>query len=187
MIHHFDLAIEVHPDGTATATLNSPGSFDTPIAETTAANADKALVVLAGMLTIPSTAYPVIQCCEKDTPIPLVCGVPAGCSSPNGHYVGLNVVWTALDLGWQDTMAAAAAETYDEHYADEGWPYADHWHDIVDDAEKWLNEHTTGGLWHWADGDFRLDLTEVCPQCGDQRFADADIADDVCGEHLSWD
>jgi hypothetical protein len=31
---HFDLTVEVDEDGSATATLNDPGSFDVPLAET---------------------------------------------------------------------------------------------------------------------------------------------------------
>jgi hypothetical protein len=193
MIHHFDLAIEVHHDGSATATLSDPGSFDVPIAETTAATVDKALVVLAGMLTIPTPRAPIIRVTNDDSgqvsEYVLNSGVVSGCSSPNGHYVGLNVVRTALEFGWPDTMAAGAAETYDDWYHREDWAHADHWHDIVDDAEEWLNEHTEGGLWHWADGDFRIDATEECATCGEQRFSDADIADhdQNCGNHLSWD
>lgn len=188
MIHHFDLAIEVHEDGSATASLSDPGSFDVPIAEATGPTPEAALTALTGLVSIPvPEPGPYVQ--VNGTVYPIVPGVPAGCSSPNGHYVGMNVVMTALDFGWADTMAAAAAETYDEHYADEDWPHRDHWYDMVTDAERWLNEHTEGAMWHWADGDFRVDLVEDCPVCGSQRFADPEVGDgDVnCGNHLSWD
>lgn len=115
--------------------------------------------------------------------IPVVPGIVPGGSSPNGHYVGLAVVQTALEFGWADTMAAGAAETYDEHYADEGWPHADHWHDIVDDAEKWLNEHTTGGLWLWTSGDFRLVATTECDKCGETIDRDDP---GTCPDHPWW-
>jgi hypothetical protein len=189
--HNFDLAVEVHTDGSATVTLSDPGSFDVPIAETTAATVDKALVVLAGMLTIPTPRVPIIRVTNDDTgevhEDVLSTGVISGGSSHFGHYVGKAVVEEALGFGWHDEMARGAVETYDDWYFREDWPHADHWHDMVTEAEEWLNEHTEGGLWHWADGDFRIDATEECPQCGDQRFANPDAEDTTCGEHLSWD
>jgi len=121
-------------------------------------------------------------------------GIPAGCSSPNGHYVGKNVVLTALGAGWQDEDAGEAAAEYDELGGDPLWQYSDAWHDIVQDAEDWLNEHTEGGFWHWSDGDFRLDvpvamearrssfessIVAECPQCGNVcAHWDADDLDD---------
>jgi hypothetical protein len=190
MIHHFDLAIEVHHDGSATATLSDPGSFDVPIAEAGGSTPQLALAALAERITIPGPK-PVIRVTNDDSgqvsEYALNPGVVPGCSSPLGHYVGLNVVRTALEFGWPDTMAAGAAETYDEWYHREDWAHADHWQDIVTDAEDWLNEHTEGGLWHWDDGDFRFDLTEECPKCGDLRFSDPDMLDTDCdSEHLSW-
>jgi hypothetical protein len=117
---------------------------------------------------------------------PISAGVVPMGSAPFGHYVSLAVVTTAIDLGWADTHAAGAAETYDEHYSDEDWPYTDQWQDMVDEAEHWLNDNTTGGLWHWADGDFRVDVIGECPECGDLRFTDPDIEDTECGGHLDW-
>lgn len=111
-------------------------------------------------------------------------GIPSGCSAPNGHYVGKAVVLTAVEFGWSDVEAHRAATEYDEQCHDLDWRFADTWDDMVEEAETWLNEHTTGGLWHWVDGDFRLDATEVCPDCGEQRFADPDVEDTACDAHL---
>lgn len=190
VVHHFDLAVEVHSDGSATATLSDPGSFDVPIAEAGGSTPELALASLAEKVTIPRPK-PVLRVTNDDTgqvsEYLLNSGVIPGGSAPMGHYVGKAVVQIALDFGMADEMAAGAAETYDDWYHREDWAHADHWHDLVSDSEEWLNEHTEGGLWHWADGDFRFDATQECPDCGDQRFADPDVGDLDCRHHLSWD
>jgi hypothetical protein len=58
---------------------------------------------------------------------------------------------------------------------------------MVDDAEQWLNDNTTGGIWHWVDGDFRVDEVGDCILCGEPRFTNPDMGDVQCGDHLSWD
>lgn len=117
----------------------------------------------------------------------LVAGVVSGCSSSAGHYATKHMVAEALSFGWADTMAAGAVETYDDWYWRSDWPHFDHWHEIADDAEQWLNDNTEGGIWHWVDGDFRVDEVGDCILCGEPRFTNPDIADVQCGDHLSWD
>lgn len=47
---------------------------------------------------------------------------------------------------------------------------------LTDQAEVWLNDHTTDGfIWHWSDGEFFLSLW-----CGE----DPDCTDDECA--CSW-
>lgn len=81
-------------------------------------------------------------------------------SSPHGHYVSKAVIETALGLGWEDDDAADAVESYDDNYFDQSWRHFEYWYDMVDDAERWLNDNTEGGVWHWFDGDFRVDTDE---------------------------
>jgi hypothetical protein len=101
-------------------------------------------------------------------------GIIPGGSSHYGHYVGKAVIETALGFGWHDEHAAGAAETYDEWYHRSDWAYADHWHDMVEDAERFLDASTEGGVWHSEHGDFRLDAVEDCPRCGWRRWSDPD-------------
>lgn len=115
---------------------------------------------------------------------PMSTGVLVGCGAHSGHFVGKEVVGWALTLGWADTMAAGAHETYDDWYWREDWAHFDHWHDTVHAAEVWLNDNTVGGHYSWFDGDFRLDATEECPHCGGERFTDPDHEDFDCAEHL---
>jgi hypothetical protein len=119
-------------------------------------------------------------------------GIPPGCSAPNGHYVGRDVIFTALDFGMPDSWKhgyALAAHQYEEFGGSQEWEYYDSWHDMVTEAEVWLNDHTEGGVWSWSDGDFRLDGVEDCPLCGEQRYSDPLMyygVDDPCdGDHLS--
>jgi hypothetical protein len=117
---------------------------------------------------------------ERITP-----GVIPGGSSPMGHYASKAVVEEALALGWHDEMARGAVETYEDWYHREDWAHADHWHDLVTEAEEWLNESTDGGMWWWSDGDFRVDATTVCPDCGGTRFADVSLeSGGDCPDHL---
>jgi hypothetical protein len=187
---HFDLAVEVNADGTATARLSEPGSFSPPIAEVEACHAGCAVSAMIAKVDFDCRAeqatppLPTIYCNGHHiTP-----GVIPGGSSPNGNYVGHAVIQMALSLGWHDEMARGAAETYEEWYHRPDWAHSDHWHDLVTEAEEWLNESTDNGLWHWADGDFRVDVTEECPECEEFRFADPEVRGEVdpCGEHLSW-
>lgn len=85
---------------------------------------------------------------------PILPGVVA--ESSRGHYASMIVVGTALDLGWDDKYVRRALSQYSEHY-DNG---RDAWYDIVDEAEAWLNDNTEGGVWHWYDGEFRVDTLE---------------------------
>jgi hypothetical protein len=114
-------------------------------------------------------------------------GIPPGCSSPNGHYVGMYVVLTAIDAGWDNEDAPIIAGDYELNYWQEDWEWFDLWHDFITEAEAYLDSVTEGGVWQWQDGDFRLDATEECPECGEQRYADPDVRgdDDPCdGDHL---
>ena len=115
-------------------------------------------------------------------------GVVSGCSSPNGHYAMKHMVAEALSLGWHDEMAAGAVETYDDHHFREDWPHRDHWHDMVTEAEDWLNDHTDGGMWMWTDGDFRLVRTGECPWCTSTAWAEPAPEQRDCPDHLDgWD
>jgi hypothetical protein len=49
---------------------------------------------------------------------------------------------------------------------------------LADRALDWLNEHTTGGLWYWVDGDFRVDVE--CPNDWDE------CSDDECWQHSDY-
>lgn len=180
---HFDLTVEVHDDGSATATLNDPGSFDIPLAERGGSTPELATQALFASVSF-AEPVPVLECNGvKCSP-----GVMSGGSSSFGHYVAKHLVAEALSLGMHDEMAQAAVSTYDEWYYREDWAHADHWQTIVDDSEEWLNQHTVGGMWHWSQGDFRLDRTEPCHRCGEMRYSDPDHGDDDCSEHLpSWD
>jgi len=187
---HFDLTVEVHEDGSATATLNDPGSFDIPLAERGGSTPELAVEALFASVSFARPAHRIIFSVANDDSgqvhtMDLNPGVLSGCSSPNGHYVAKHLVAEALSMGMFDTMASAAVETYDDHYADPDWPHADHWQTIVDDSEEWLNSHTVGGMWWWHDGEFRLDRTEACHRCGEQRWSDPDWEDTDCREHMS--
>jgi hypothetical protein len=177
---HFDLSVEVHEDGSATATLNDPGSFDIPLAERGGSTPELATQALFASVSFAEPT-PVLECNGvKCSP-----GVMSGGSSSFGHYVGKHLVAEALSLGMHDEMAQGAVETYDEWYHREDWAHADHWQTIVDDAEEWLNQHTVGGMWWWHDGEFRLDRTEACHRCGEQRWSDPDWEDTDCREHMT--
>lgn len=108
-------------------------------------------------------------------------GIPAGCSAPNGHYVGAAVVLTAAAFGWDDYLAVEAAADYANHYADCEW--GEGWQDIVDDAERWLNEVTEGAMWLWHSGDFRLVATVECDECGETIDRDDP---GTCPDHPWW-
>lgn len=110
-------------------------------------------------------------------------GIPSGCSSPNGHYVGCNVVLTAIDAGWRDRDAEDAALSYADRYWRDDWDYADTWQDIVDEAESYLNNVTEGGIWIWTDGDFRLVAVAECEECGEMFDRDEP---GECPDHFMW-
>jgi hypothetical protein len=183
---HFDLAVEVNRDGTATARLSTPGSLAPPIAEMEACHPGCAVSAMIAKVDFdcaaeaakpkPGTIY-----CNGEVIAP---GIIPGGSSPFGHYVSKAVIEQALSLGWADEMARGAVETYDDWHFREDWAHFDHWHDMVTEAEEWLNESTDGGLWHWSDGDFRVDATQECPDCGGQRFFDVSLESEVCPDHL---
>jgi len=80
-----------------------------------------------------------------------------GCvfASPRGHYIGRDVVQAAVSLGWDDADAVRAADSYEESW-DHDWEFFDAWYDIVDNAVQYLNDHTTGAVWDWFDGDFMV-------------------------------
>jgi len=177
---HFDLSVEVHEDGSATATLNDPGSFDIPLAECGGSTPELATQALFASVSF-AAPIPVLEC----NGVACSPGVMSGGSSSFGHYVGKHLVAEALSLGMHDEMARGAVETYDEWYHRPDWAHADHWQAIVDDTEEWLNQHTVGGLWWWHDGEFRLDRTEACHRCGEQRWSDWEWADSDCREHMS--
>lgn len=103
-----------------------------------------------------------------------------------GHYVSKIAVQTALELGWEDDDAQGAVDTYDDDYAEINWPYFDSWFGIVDDAERWLNEHSDGLLWYFYDGSFHVDETGECLSCGCQRFTNPAFEDDDCANGHLW-
>jgi hypothetical protein len=115
---------------------------------------------------------------------PMQPGVMGGMSAPMGHYAGKHMVEHALDLGWHDEMARGAVETYDEWYHREDWAHADHWHDMLAEAEDWLNEQTEGGYYGWQDGDFVLMETMECPFCSALAFADPAPEQRDCPDHM---
>lgn len=81
--------------------------------------------------------------------------------SHHGHYVGLYAVQEALYYGWEDSDAERAASEYVTHYYRDDWEFAlEVWDDIVTDAVDWLNDNTQGGVWHFWDGDFRVDTED---------------------------
>lgn len=89
---------------------------------------------------------------------PILPGVVA--ESSRGHYASTIVVGEALELGWDDPDARRALSQYSEYYDNGRWEFFDAWYDIVSEAEDWLNENTEGGVWHWFDGEFRVDTDE---------------------------
>lgn len=125
---------------------------------------------------------------------PISPGVISGGSSSNGHHVGRAVIVMALDVGMPDGDDEGhdfgfeqAAREYEDYGNESDWQFADSWHDMVTEAEEWLNMHTASGMWSWSDGDFRVDAVADCPHCGEPRFADPDVGDEDCASgHLSW-
>lgn len=85
-----------------------------------------------------------------------------GCvfAGQRGHYIGQAVIREAYELGWDNPEALEAADQYDMSYFEETWKYGDVWQDLVDEAEKYLNDHTTGAVWGWWDGEYWLQTTD---------------------------
>lgn len=93
----------------------------------------------------------------------------------DGHHGWRNIVYLvediAVPLGYELSDDDAAAL---DAYARGDWQAhsdaSDAAHDIADDAERWLNDHTSDGyLWHWQDGEFFLS-----PYCGNDDECDND-------------
>ena len=96
----------------------------------------------------------------------------------DGHYGWHNharMIAEAVGLGYEVSDAdQAIIDRYDSgDQQDDDFEIV---HDLMDDAERWLNEHTDDGyLWHWSDGEFFLS-----PMCDND-----DCDDDTCA-HWSF-
>ena len=106
--------------------------------------------------------------------------VQTGCVL-DGHWGWHNharMIGVATDLGYElDDDAQALVDRYDAGDSDYESGDPEIVASIMDDAERWLNDHTTDGyLWHWQDGEFFLS-----PYCG----GDEDCDDDECVCH-AW-
>lgn len=176
--HHYDLRVVPH-EGYVAVSLHPPGGFAPPLAEVQADTAELALRMIASEVTFPTWDTIVTVNGRLAEP-----GIVPGGSSPNGHYVGRAVVYTALEYGWLDPDAEQAANDYHSGYHDPKWKYSETWHEIVSDAEDYLNEVTVHGLWLWTDGDFRLVATATCPDCGELTDRDEP---GTCPDHPWWD
>lgn len=119
--------------------------------------------------------------------MPIVNGHNAevGCyaEGSRGWYAGERVIDVAIDFGWElDAEAEAAVERYYhgedrfDNDSDDLVEVVAGQGGIVDEAEEWLNDHTSEGfLWHWHEGEFFLS-----PICDDPETC----TDETCAH---WD
>lgn len=94
----------------------------------------------------------------------------------DGHFGWHNhvrMLQTAEGLGWKiDPELQAVMDRYD---ADDSDPDHEIIFDAMDEAEQWLNDHTSEGfVWYWYEGEFFLS-----PSCGNDDGCD----DDTCYCH----
>lgn len=98
-----------------------------------------------------------------------------------GRYALPTMLIVAHDLGWtpeegaqylSDLLAAYESDAYSDTY--------DAISSMAVEAEYWLNDETPDGyLWHWFDGEFRLDRW-----CGNECAFECD--DDECACHTMY-
>jgi hypothetical protein len=107
--------------------------------------------------------------------------VETGCvadGANRGWYVGRRVIEEAESLGWElDAEGVAAVELYysgetDVEGYDDAADIVSNQGGILDEAEQWLNDHTSEGfVWCWFDGSFFL--SPICENgdCDDETCA----------------
>lgn len=107
--------------------------------------------------------------------------VETGCYAEGhrGWHAHAHVIELAEGFGFPlDDEARELVHAYDtnDHADDDHNTRLEVVLDIMDEAEAWLNDHTTAGyVWHWRDGEFFLS-----PMCEDEDACE----DDTCAH---WD
>lgn len=94
----------------------------------------------------------------------------------DGHFGWHNharMIAVATDLGFElDVAGQRDVDFYDSGETNDNDSVTEIVMDIMDDAERWLNEHTDDGyVWHWSDGEFFLSPMCENGDCDDETCA----------------